>query len=190
MDKFLQILEDGRMTDGQGNTVYFSETLIFFTSNAGISEEVCDVHGRVVERRTIVAPDSSYEEIQEKVEVALKTKFKPEVINRIGKNIIVFNYITEAATGEILNKQLENIVQGISRKNKIRIVIDDSTVQHLIIKCLEKDTRENGGRGIGNVVESEFINPMSEYIFDSAIQPEETIKVICSVGKLAFERCN
>jgi len=49
MDKFLQILEDGRMTDGQGNTVYFSETLIFFTSNVGISRETIDpITSRVV----------------------------------------------------------------------------------------------------------------------------------------------
>jgi ATP-dependent Clp protease ATP-binding subunit ClpA len=188
MDKFLQILEDGRMTDGQGNTVYFSETLIFFTSNAGISEEVCDAQGRVIERKMIVLPDSTYEEIQEKVEAALKTKFKPEVLNRIGKNIIVFNYITEAATGEILNKQLDNIIQGMTRKSKIEIKIDETAMQYLMKKCLEKDTRENGGRGIGNVVESELINPLAEFVFDSNAKPESVIVVSSENEKMKFER--
>jgi ATP-dependent Clp protease ATP-binding subunit ClpA len=187
MDKFLQILEDGRMTDGQGNTVYFSETLIFFTSNAGISEEVHDAQGRVIERKMIVLPEDSYDKIQGKVEAALKTKFKPEVLNRIGKNIIVFNYITEAATEEILNKQLDNIIQGMNRKSKIEVKIDGTAVQCLMKKCLEKDTRENGGRGIGNVVESEFINPLAEFVFDSSVKPESVITVSSVQGKMKFE---
>lgn len=58
MDKFLQILEDGRMTDGQGQTVYFGETLIFFTSNVGISEELLDEHGAPSAAATSCSPAS------------------------------------------------------------------------------------------------------------------------------------
>ena len=188
MDKFLQILEDGRMTDGQGNTVYFSETLIFFTSNAGISEEIRDAHGYVIGRKTIVQPSNSYNEIQESVEAALKTKFKPEVLNRIGKNIIVFNYITEAATGDILRSQIANICQELSRTKKVSISVDETAMQNLMEKCLENDIRENGGRGIGNLVEASFINPLAEYIFDSDIQAESTIIVSTACGKIVFER--
>jgi hypothetical protein len=188
MDKFLQILEDGRMTDGQGNTVYFSETLIFFTSNAGISEEICDTQGRVIERKMIVLPENSYDEIQEKVEAALKTKFKPEILNRIGKNIIVFNYISEFATKGILDKQLDNIIRGIVRKSRIEILVEESAMKYLIKMCLEKETRENGGRGIGNVVESEFINPLAEYIFAENTQPGNVITVSASDNKIVFER--
>ena len=71
MDKFLQILEDGRMTDGQGNTVYFSETLIIFTSNLGITQQYVDANG--IERRAqLVSPSESYEEIVPKVLDAIK----------------------------------------------------------------------------------------------------------------------
>lgn len=188
MDKFLQILEDGRMTDGQGNTVYFSETLIFFTSNAGITEETCDSLGRVIKRETIVKPGNTYNEIQETVESALKTKFKPEVLNRIGKNIIVFDYITEDATKEILNSQIDNIIREIHRKSKIKIQVEDLTIQYLLAKCLEKDTRENGGRGIGNVVEDSFLNPLAEFIFDANIQEGSEVKITCASDHLVFER--
>jgi ATP-dependent Clp protease ATP-binding subunit ClpA len=188
MDKFLQILEDGRMTDGQGNTVYFSETLIFFTSNAGISEEVRDMHGRVIERKIIVQPGSSYEEIQQKVEAAIKTNFKPEVVNRIGKNIIVFNYITEEATSEILQKQLGNITQGIAKKSKIEIELTTSAAEHLLKRCLDKEARENGGRGIGNVVESEFLNPLAEFIFDNDCRENDKVTISTEGGKLGFAR--
>ena len=92
MDKFLQILEDGRMTDGQGNTVYFSETLIIFTSNLGIVRQYVDHSGRE-QREQLVSPEESYEEIQPRVVDAIKNHFKPEVLNRIGNNIIVFDFM-------------------------------------------------------------------------------------------------
>lgn len=188
MDKFLQILEDGRMTDGQGNTVYFSETLIFFTSNAGITEEICDANGRIIKRDTIVNPEDPYEKIQKTVEAALKIRFKPEVLNRIGKNIIVFNYITETATSEILRSQLDTITQGIFRKNKVVIEIDTKAIEYLFKRCLENETRANGGRGIGNVVESYFLNPLSEFMFDARINQHVRIAVKYAMNNLIFER--
>jgi ATP-dependent Clp protease ATP-binding subunit ClpA len=188
MDKFLQILEDGRMTDGQGNTVYFSETLIFFTSNAGIYEETCDTLGRVIKREAIVKPGESYEELRRAVETALKTKFKPEILNRIGKNIVVFDYITEDATKKILRLQLEKIALRIFTKSKIAISVEESAMGRLLEKCLEEETRENGGRGIGNIVESSFLNPLSEFIFDSDIKASERINALCAEDKLVFER--
>jgi len=184
MDKFLQILEDGRMTDGQGNTVHFSETLIFFTSNAGISEEIYDEHGHITGRKPLVPPGTAYDDIQRAVESALKVKFKPEVLNRIGKNIIVFNYITEGATAEILEKQLREIIQIIARKNKISVTVEELAKKYLLQKCLEDEARENGGRGIGNVVESEFLNPLAEFIFDSKV--ENAVTVSFAHGTIIF----
>lgn len=188
MDKFLQILEDGRMTDGQGNTVYFSETLIFFTSNAGITEETCDSRGNVISRVTQVHPGTPYKEIQKTVETKLKTMLKPEVLNRIGKNIIVFDYISEDATKEILLSQIENIVREIHRKSKIEIDVEDSAIQYLMVKCLETETRENGGRGVGNVVEDSFLNPLAEFLFDTNAQEGRQIKITCENDHLFLER--
>ncbi|MCL1987369.1 MAG: AAA family ATPase [Firmicutes bacterium] len=186
MDKFLQILEDGRMTDGQGNTVYFSETLIFFTSNAGISAETYDFHGNITERRAIVNPGDSYETIENSVKSALKTKFKPEVLNRIGNNVIVFDYITEATTAEILALQIDNIVKRIAKDSKIFVDVKVDVLEKLTAKCLQQEVRENGGRGIGNVVESEFINPLSVYIFDTAAHDGDTITVFAEDSEIKF----
>jgi ATP-dependent Clp protease ATP-binding subunit ClpA len=188
MDKFLQILEDGRMTDGQGNTVYFSETLIFFTSNAGITKETYDYSGRVIQRELVIKPGMPYNEMQSSVEAALKTKFKPEVINRIGKNIIVFDYITEKASAEILRLQIDNILAGIERKNRITTEFNNEAFKYLLSKCLEDEARQSGGRGIGNVVESLFINPLAEYMFDNSIKQGETIEMSCTDNQLTFGR--
>ena len=92
-DKFLQILEDGRMTDGQGNTVYFSECIIIFTSNLGIF-----TRNALGEREPNVTIDMKYGEVQKRVRQAIEDYFKlelgrPEILNRIGENIVVFDYI-------------------------------------------------------------------------------------------------
>ena len=189
MDKFLQILEDGRMTDGQGNTVYFTETLIFFTSNVGISREIVDPHtGRVVGRENIVSPGEPYDEIREKVEEAMKTYFKPEVINRIGENIVVFNYIDRPASEEIANSQIAGINNNILKNNKIKVTMSDDAYSLLHDFCWQDKPRSNGGRGIGNVIEERYINPLAEFIFDSKCREDDAIIVGTKNGRFDFTR--
>ena len=96
LDKFLQILEDGRLTDGRGATVYFSEAILIFTSNLGIS--IRDDHGQ---RQLNVQPGEPYEQVERKVRTAIADYFKftlgrPEILNRIGDNIGVFDFIQPA----------------------------------------------------------------------------------------------
>jgi len=189
MDKFLQILEDGRMTDGQGNTVYFTETLIFFTSNVGISREIVDpASGKVVGRENIVQPGEPYSAIQEKVEEAMKTYFKPEVINRIGENIVVFNYIDKNASEEIARTQINNINNNLQKSNKIKINIHEEAYKLLFEFCWQDKPRSNGGRGIGNVVEEQYLNPLAEYIFDQNCKENDSIDIRARDGLLVFER--
>ena len=122
MDKFLQILEDGRMTDGQGNTVYFSETLIIFTSNLGITRQYVDSNGRE-RREQLVFPNESYEEIEPKVMSAIKDHFKPEVLNRIGNNVIVYDFIRPEASKAIVKGQISKINARILKQNKVFIKV-------------------------------------------------------------------
>lgn len=178
MDKFLQILEDGRMTDGQGNTVYFSETLIFFTSNVGISREIVEpATGRVVGRENIVQPGQPYDVIQNKVEGAMRNYFKPEVINRIGKNIVVFDYIKETASKAIAKSQIDKINNNIKKQKKITVTLTDPALQKIYSLCWEDEPRANGGRGIGNVIEERYLNTLAEYLFDNKCKEGHAIKV-------------
>jgi len=189
MDKFLQILEDGRMTDGQGNTVYFTETLIFFTSNVGISREIVEPGtGKVIGRENIVAPGEPYTAIQEKVENAMKTYFKPEVINRIGENIVVFNYIDKTASEEIARTQINNINNNLQKNHKIKINIDEKAYSLMFEFCWQDKPRSNGGRGIGNVVEEKYLNPLGEFIFDNNCIEGDTINIRTGNGSLVFEK--
>lgn len=167
LDKFLQILEDGRMTDGQGNTVYFSETIIIFTSNLGIY--VQDAMGN---RYPNVTMDMEYNEVRNRVRSAIEDYFKlelgrPEILNRIGENIVVFDYIRRNAAEQILKSQVDKILRNLREQKNIRVRFEDSAYQSLQEAALHD--LSNGGRGIGNQVESLLINPLSRWLFDNEV---------------------
>jgi ATP-dependent Clp protease ATP-binding subunit ClpA len=189
MDKFLQILEDGRMTDGQGNTIYFTETFIFFTSNIGISKEKIDPDTRaIIGRENIVKPGDSFDVIEKKVREAMKTHYKPEVMNRFGENILVFNYISESASKEIAKKQIDNINNNYQKNNKIEIKMNEDAYELLYSLCWQDEPRSNGGRGIGNVIEDQYLNYLAVFIFDNNIKENESIIVKNDKGKFAFSK--
>ncbi len=192
LDKFLQILEDGRMTDGQGNTVYFSETIIIFTSNLGIF--TMNESGR---REANVTLDMPYPEMAARVREAIENYFKlqigrPEILNRIGENIVVFDYIRPEVAREILSAQVQKIIRSLESERRIALSLSEAAMETLAAQALRN--LHNGGRGIGNVVENLLINPLARYLFDEgifenaaltidAVEPEGLPPVIrCSKG--------
>ena len=174
-DKFLQILEDGRMTDGQGRTVYFSETIIIFTSNLGIYQR----NGS--QKRTLnVSLEDPFDVVESKVKSAIEDFFKielgrPEILNRIGENIVVFDFIREESARAILESQLKNIIANLKQDKNLNITIEDMAKEKLFEKA--KKNLANGGRGIGNVVEEMFINPLARYLFDEQCMKDAALTI-------------
>lgn len=177
LDKFLQILEDGRMTDGQGNTVYFSESIIIFTSNLGIYSRDKST-GQLVKR---VSSEMPYEKVKQEVIKGIHDYFnlelgRPEILNRLGNNIVVFGFITKESAEQIVRMQLEKITKLAYINNKLSIVFDPSVFDYLLLKALENV--DNGGRGIGNVIEHCLLNPLSRFIFDNGVKEGSGISVL------------
>lgn len=175
MDKFLQILEDGRMTDGQGNTVYFSETIIIFTSNLGVY-----TIGENGQREANVSSDMPYQEMSARVREAIEDYFKlqlgrPEILNRIGENIVVFDYIRPDVAKLILSSQVHKIIENLSDEKHITLTIADEAMA--VLKEQALNNLANGGRGIGNVVENLLINPLSRYLFDNEIFDNANVRI-------------
>jgi ATP-dependent Clp protease ATP-binding subunit ClpA len=175
LDKFLQILEDGRLTDGRGDTAYFSEAVIVFTSNLGIYVE--NEHGQRVQN---VQPGDKYDVVESRVRGAINDYFKfklsrPEILNRIGDNIVVFNFITPDIAVQILEGMLKNVVNRVKEEHCITLTFDGEAKQELLALC----TRDlsNGGRGIGNQVESCFINPLGRALFALDLSQRDQIIV-------------
>ena len=164
LDKFLQILEDGRMTDGQGNTVYFTETVIIFTSNLGFIGE-----GEGGRRQALADPEMDYDTLRRVIRRNIEDYFKlelgrPELLNRMGENIIVFDYIRPPAAAQILDNLLTKIRDRAARDKGVALTISPELREQLLAAAL--GNLENGGRGVGNIVESMFIDPLSRYFFD------------------------
>lgn len=174
-DKFLQILEDGRMTDGQGKTVYFSESIIVFTSNLGIY--TTDKYGN---KQQNVSSGEDYEVIDKKVRAAIGDYFKltlgrPEILNRIGENILVFDFIRPEVATEILASQVKKISGNLRTEKNIELVVEDAAMETLRQRVM--GNLDNGGRGIGNVVEDVLINPLSKYLFDEDLLSDAKVVI-------------
>ena len=176
MDKFLQILEDGRLTDGQGTTTYFSECVLIFTSNLGIIVE----DPQTKERKRIVEPGTPYPVLEKKVKGAIRDHFttvlgRPELLNRFGDNIVVFDFIDESTANGIFRNQLRNVMRKVHTELGVALEITDSGVQALATACTADP--DNGGRGIGNALESNLINPLARQLFEKDVQPGDRVRV-------------
>lgn len=176
LDKFLQILEDGRMTDSSGETVYFSESIIIFTSNLGMFR--FDEMGKKVPS---ISMENNYDEIKENITLGIKNYFihdlgRPEILNRIGENIIVFDYIREIVGTEIMNSQIKKINNNILSNKNIKVEIYEEAMNFLKGKVYEN--LENGGRGIGNIIEKNYINPIARFIYDNNISKGATLTIL------------
>ncbi len=144
LDKFLQILEDGRLTDGAGSTVNFSECILVFTTNLGIRNNDGSV---IVDYAMRV--DQGFDEIEKKVTGAIAAFFhgikRPELLNRFGRNITVFDFITPEVAEAIFGAKLEAVSKRSMDEHGVDISFADAARQHLLE--VARSTPDDGGRG-------------------------------------------
>jgi ATP-dependent Clp protease ATP-binding subunit ClpA len=164
LDKFLQVLDDGVLTSGRGDRVYFSEAFIVFTSNLGIY-----VPGPSGERIANVTPEDTFEGVRRKVRSEIEKHFKqvlnrPEILNRIGENVIVFDFIRPDVANEIFDQMVDNLLRDVKSLGH-DVTLAETAREVLRSLCLAD--LSNGGRGIRNQVEAHLINPLSRSLFDS-----------------------
>lgn len=169
LDKFLQILDDGVLTSGRGDRVYFSEAFIIFTSNLGIYR--LDLDGTRVANVTSGDP---FTEVQAKVRAEIERHFKvvlnrPEILNRIGENVLVFDFIRADIANQIFDGMIESILVGVAEAQGITVTMDPSSHKSIRELCLAD--LSNGGRGIRNKVEMHLVNPLARALFDADARP-------------------
>ncbi|WP_447753269.1 AAA family ATPase [Sphingopyxis fribergensis] len=175
LDKFLQILDDGVLTSGRGDRVYFSEALIIFTSNLGIYATAPDGS-----RQAVVTPDQPFEDVRARVRSEIENHFKlvlnrPEILNRFGENIIVFDFIRPDIAAQIFESMVDAAL-GDARAAGYDIRMHVDVRAALRTLCTADLT--NGGRGIRNKLEAYLINPLARALFDA---PPEGAVVIASI---------
>ena len=150
------------MTDGAGQTVYFSETILVFTTNRGIVNPDGSVNVDYASRE-----ERGYDAIAEEVEDAIKEFFfsiqRPELLNRLGENIIVFDFITREVARLILQQKISAIRDRVADEHGIELAVSQDALRAL--EAIALRDLSNGGRGINNQLEVALINPLAREIF-------------------------
>lgn len=153
-DIFLQILDDGRLTDSTGETVYFSETVIVMTSNIGGASHPIGQSLKETKEHYLKAAADFFR-------IELK---RPEILNRIGMdNVIVFNSIDKEFQEAIVWQKLNELVWSYMDKTGLHLDFDNS-----VITCLLENPEgfmRNGARGVENLLTTHIINPLSRFLF-------------------------
>ncbi len=175
-DKFLQIIDDGRLTDGKGETVYFSESIIIFTSNLGT---FAPPDARSGTRQRLVDADMPYGEVRETMLAAIRHHFnqvlgRPEILNRFGENFVVFDFIRPPVDEQIVDRLLQQLLASL-KEQQIRLELEPQVRDFLI--GLARGNLEHGGRGIRNMLDAALINPLASTLFDHDVVDGGTVRV-------------
>lgn len=172
LDKFLQILEDGRLTDGRGETAWFSESVLIFTSNIGAAEVPANGDSGSYHRHFRDAVEAHF----------VQGLRRPELLNRLGDNIVVFEPIADQQLRQnILLRKLEPLREHLQERWGVKLDLDEQVLSRLI----ESARMDHGGRGLLNAVERELLNPLARFLFErhGKLRSGRCVQV-CMEGKL------
>ena len=151
---FLQVLDDGRLSDAKGKTIDFSHTLIIMTGNIGMRSKKIKKEAVGFGERSFDQKEGIYEE--------LKAVMPPEFINRID-NIIIFEELSKDIMPSIANKLLERIKKALESERGIILNISDSVLSYLAEKGYDK---EYGARPMRRLIEREIEDELSRYLLE------------------------
>jgi ATP-dependent Clp protease ATP-binding subunit ClpB len=164
----LQVLDDGRITDGQGRTVDFKNTVIIMTSNIG-SQFIMDATDREVRNRRVME--------------ALRNHFRPEFLNRVD-DIIIFDRLTEEELTKIVDIQLARVLKRLQQQG-LKLMLKDSA-KHLLAK--EGYDPVYGARPLKRVIQRLLLDPLSLAVLESKFGPGDTIEAEAKGEELEFKK--
>ncbi|OQC73354.1 MAG: Chaperone protein ClpB 1 [Spirochaetes bacterium ADurb.Bin001] len=162
----LQLLDDGRLTDGQGRVVDFRNAIIIMTSNIG-SEFILTM--------------KSMDEIRDRIDGLLKTYFKPEFLNRIDE-IVVFDRLDESMIRNIAKLRLSELADRLAQRN-IKIEIQDKAIDYI---AKEGYDEQFGARPLKRAIQNLLENPIAKKVLSGEIMEGDTIHVSLSGSELAI----
>jgi ATP-dependent Clp protease ATP-binding subunit ClpB len=177
----LQVLDDGRLTDGQGRTVDFKNTLIIMTSNLG-AEYLADPRqpmgfGAPGDKDKVMSEEEAYGLVMD----AVRRHFRPEFINRIDE-IVVFHRLRREAMAAIVDIQIKRL-QGLVADRKITLELDDAARTWLANKGYDPIY---GARPLKRVIQKQVQDPLAEEILRGTVKDGDTVRVSVSDGALTL----
>ena len=181
----LQILEDGRLTDSQGRTVDFKNTIIIMTSNVGarlITEKQSSL-GFNSENEN--AEESEKKDIKELVTGELRKVFRPEFLNRVD-DIIVFNKLNKVEIKQIAVKMLKTLENRLDKMN-IKISFTDNAISEIADKGFDENY---GARPLRRAIQNEIEDPLSEQMLEGKVKDGAVVTCDFADGQFTFTTAN
>jgi ATP-dependent Clp protease ATP-binding subunit ClpB len=169
----LQVLDDGRMTDGQGRTVDFKNTVIVMTSNLG---------SHMIQQMS-QGGDSDYQVIKLAVMGEVKAHFRPEFINRIDE-IVVFHALDQKNIASIARIQLGYLEKRLARLD-MKIAVDDKALANVAEAGFDPVF---GARPLKRAIQERIENPLAKSILEGKFGAKDTIRVSVAGGHITFEK--
>jgi ATP-dependent Clp protease ATP-binding subunit ClpB len=167
----LQILDDGRMTDGHGRTVDFKNTIIIMTSNVG-SQWIQDLVGKGTQR----------EEVERRVMEALRAQFKPEFLNRIDEIIMFHNLSAEQIEG-IVNIQIKRLANRLA-DHRIELILENGARSFLAEKGYDP---VYGARPLKRAIQQYIENPLSMEILEGNVTEGDRLSAVVTEDRIEFK---
>lgn len=176
----LQIMDDGRLTDGKGRTVDFKNTIIIMTSNLG-SNVLKKIEIGLTSGKKEKSKEELIQENEKKLEKVLKDYFKPEFLNRIDE-VVVFSNLTKEDISEIVKIQLEKTIKMLKDQG-IKLNVLPEAVNYLVENGYSE---EYGARPLKRLIQKEIENKLSEMIISNEINNGNEVEVGILEEKLTF----
>jgi len=167
----LQLLDDGRLTDGQGRTVNFQNTVVIMTSNLG-SHEILAQQER----------GSDYDKMKEAVLGILRQHFRPEFLNRVDETV-VFHALNQAQVRQIAGLLLENLAKRIYAGTGIKLAWEESALDLLATQGYDP---VYGARPLKRVIQQSVETALSRMIIKGEVGPQQTVTMRVEAGELRF----
>jgi ATP-dependent Clp protease ATP-binding subunit ClpB len=169
LNVLLQLLDDGRLTDAQGRTVDFRNTIVIMTSNLG--------------SQWITEPGLSWDEIRERVSEAVRTHFRPELLNRIDE-VVIFRPLGKGEIKQIVDIQLRALLKRLEERN-ITIELTDAAKE---LVAREGFDPVYGARPLRRTIQKEIVQPLAMRLLRAEFHDNDHIRVDARDGELIFER--
>lgn len=176
---FLQVFDDGRLTDSKGRTADFTQTMVIMTSNLGSdSASLSQKNVGFLDDSGRASTDERRQLFLDHVIGAVKKHFKPEFVNRIDE-MVVFNPITRASLEKILSLLLREIEEQLAERN-LRLEITQETREFLMDRGFDENY---GARELRRCIDSVIRKPLAKVLLKESFLPGETIAAVLSEGR-------
>jgi len=170
----LQVLDDGRLTDGQGRVVDFKNTIIIMTSNLGSQ--------LILESGKNGESEEEKQKLRQQIDVLLRQSFRPEFLNRIDE-IVMFNHLGKNVIGGIVKNQLERVVARLSER-RINLTYGEDVIEFLSEAGYDPDF---GARPVKRAIQNYVENPLAKEILSGKNGDNGAIKITAGETQLNFE---